>query len=117
MGGFIGTLLLGVLADPEECGSIESAPAYCVNPGTVTASWEQLGKQTCAALLAAAYSVIVTLLVLKAINLCVGLKPNHANLDFGEHGETAYHSPVRQYIPQPLEPKKSLDMEAIVLRP
>ena len=34
MGGFVGTLLLGVLADPEECGSIESAPAYCVNPGT-----------------------------------------------------------------------------------
>ena len=34
MGGFIGTVLLGVLADPEECGaSAAVAPSYCVNPG------------------------------------------------------------------------------------
>lgn len=36
MGGFMGTLLLGVLADPEECADVIVAPAYCVNPG---AAW------------------------------------------------------------------------------
>ncbi|CAK9028149.1 unnamed protein product [Durusdinium trenchii] len=66
MGGFIGTVLLGVLADPEECADVELAPPSCVNPGTATASMEQLGKQTCAALLAAVYSVLVTLVILKA---------------------------------------------------
>lgn len=34
--------------------------------GTAIASWEQLGKQTAAALLAAVYSVVVTLVILKA---------------------------------------------------
>lgn len=47
----------------------------------------------------------------QAIDLCVPLKPKHANLDFGEHGETAYHSPVRQYIQ---EPKKLSGLEATV---
>lgn len=34
--------------------------------GTAIASWEQLGKQAAAALLAAVYSVVVTLVILKA---------------------------------------------------
>eukprot|EP00490_Sorites_sp_Unknown_P012901 CAMPEP_0114674994 /NCGR_PEP_ID=MMETSP0191-20121206/47230_1 /TAXON_ID=126664 /ORGANISM="Sorites sp." /LENGTH=433 /DNA_ID=CAMNT_0001943425 /DNA_START=32 /DNA_END=1333 /DNA_ORIENTATION=- len=109
MGGFIGTVLLGVLADPEECGSDPAtAPNYCVNPGTVTASWEQLGKQLAAAGLAAVYSVVATWVILKAINFCIPLKPYHdGNLDLGEHGETAYHSPVRAYTaPKKHSPEK-----------
>ncbi|CAJ1370909.1 unnamed protein product [Effrenium voratum] len=98
MGGFIGSVLLGVLADPEECGDAPSAPSSCVNPGTVTASWEQLGKQLAAALLCATYSFLTTLLLLKALNLVMFLTPDHDNLDVEEHGETAYDTPAKQHI-------------------
>jgi len=112
MGGFMGTVLLGVLADPEECGGLEAAPSYCMNPGQVTASIEQVGKQLAAALLAAVYSVLVTLVLLKAINVCMPLKPiGTGGLDLTEHGEMAYHSPVRQYIQ---EPKKGSDDDSVV---
>ncbi|CAJ1368422.1 unnamed protein product [Effrenium voratum] len=102
MGGFIGSVLLGVLADPEECGDAPSAPSSCVNPGvlvgTVTASWEQLGKQLAAALLCATYSFLTTLLLLKALNLVMFLTPGHDNLDVEEHGKTAYDTPAKQHI-------------------
>ena len=29
MGGFIGTVLLGVLADPSECADGDAAPSWC----------------------------------------------------------------------------------------
>merc|ERR1740138_90473 len=58
MGGFLGTVLLGVLADDEDCGK------SCVNPGTVNRSLEQLGKQAVAAVFCAVYSFVVTYVLL-----------------------------------------------------
>jgi len=102
MGGFIGTILLGVLADPSECAPAEgsglTAPAWCVNPGTITRSWEQLGKQTVAAFFCAAYSMVVTFVLLKGLNLIVPIVPSaEGALDINEHGEKAY-SPTKIYI-------------------
>jgi len=100
MGGFIGTILVGVLADGSECGDTSSvAPAHCVNPGTVTRSAEQLGKQVAAAVITAIYSMVVTFVMLKAINLVVPVLPkNDGDLDKQELGEEAYvHTPVREY--------------------
>jgi len=102
MGGFIGTILLGILADGDECAATDAAPAvWCVNPGTVTRSGEQLGKQILAALFAAAYSFIVTFVLLKAINLIMTIKPLEdkilKGLDECEHGENAYHTPPKAY--------------------
>mmetsp|Transcript_26174 Transcript_26174/g.60610 ORF Transcript_26174/g.60610 Transcript_26174/m.60610 type:complete len:458 (+) Transcript_26174:72-1445(+) len=102
MGGFIGSILLGALADPRECGDQLLAPEFCINPGTVTASFTQVGKQTAAVLLCAAYSVIVTLILLKAISLCMPLKPESLHVDLHEHHEKAYHSPTRPYLAKPL---------------
>lgn len=102
MGGFTGTIFLGLLADGPECGgSAESFPVHCVNPGTITRSGEQFGKQLAAAVLCAAYSFVVTFVLLKAINFVVPIKPLNENilsgLDAAEHGEHAYHSPGKAY--------------------
>jgi len=105
MGGFIGTILLGVLADPSECapeeGSGLTAPIWCVNPGSITRSGEQLGKQALAAFFCAGYSMVVTYAMLKGINLFVPIKPTvkTAELDQHEHGEMAY-SPQKTYADQ-----------------
>ena len=54
----------------------------------------------------------MTLVLLKAINICMPLKPiGTGGLDLTEHGEMAYHSPVRQYIQ---EPKKASDDDSVV---
>jgi Amt family ammonium transporter len=99
MGGFIGTVLVGVLADPPECGDALTAPGWCVNPGTVTRSGEQFGKQLAAAVLTAVYSFAVTVVLLKTMMLVRNIVPTadeQKNLDQIMHGEQA-HSPAKAY--------------------
>jgi len=99
MGGFLGTCLLGLLADPSECGEDGAQPSWCVNPGTVTRSGEQFGKQLAAALLCAAYSFVVTVVLLKIIGLVATIVPTseeQEDLDKAMHGEQA-HSPAKAY--------------------
>mmetsp|Transcript_59991 Transcript_59991/g.135278 ORF Transcript_59991/g.135278 Transcript_59991/m.135278 type:complete len:459 (+) Transcript_59991:75-1451(+) len=93
MGGVLGSILLGVLADGPECANVETAPSYCVNPGTVTASWEQLGLQTGAVLACAVYSFVVSYILLVVIGHWIELTPSaqeQRNLDAVLHGEQAY---------------------------
>jgi Amt family ammonium transporter len=99
MGGLMGTCLLGLLADPSECGEGGAQPSWCVNPGTVTRSGEQFGKQVAAAFLCAAYSFVVTVVLLKVIGLVHPIVPTseeQENLDKAMHGEQA-HSPAKAY--------------------
>mmetsp|Transcript_56479 Transcript_56479/g.104578 ORF Transcript_56479/g.104578 Transcript_56479/m.104578 type:complete len:448 (-) Transcript_56479:156-1499(-) len=99
MGGFVGSCLLGALADPSECNDGDAAPGWCVNPNTVTRSWEQLGMQCTASVICAAYSFVATVVLLKLINLVVPIVPsNMQELDLQEHGEAAY-TPTKAYIP------------------
>jgi Amt family ammonium transporter len=97
MGGFIGTILVGALADPASC--LDADPAtnlYCVNPGSVARSWSQLGKQTAAAFFCAAYSFVVTVAILKIIGMMMRVVPSkeeQADLDFRLHGEQARPPP------------------------
>lgn len=107
MGGFIGTVLLGALADGSECapevGSAAVPPAYCVNPGTITRSGAQFGIQLTAALFCAVYSMVVTFVILKGINLMIPILPQAkglakgASLDLHELGEEAY-TPTKAYM-------------------
>jgi len=118
MGGFWGTILLGALADPSECGDAATAPKYCVNPGTVTRSGEQFGKQLAAAVLCAVYSFVVTFVLLKLINLVVPIRPSamgtQRSLDFTEHGEEAY-TPTKAYAaPQKSEETPAFESSAPV---
>ncbi|CAE7434098.1 amt1 [Symbiodinium natans] len=100
MGGFIGAIMLGTLADGSECADEATAPKFCINPGTVTASLSQTGKQTAAVLMCAVYSVVVTLIILKGISLCMPLNPPSLHVDLHElaEHEKAYHSPTRAYL-------------------
>lgn len=93
MGGFIGTILLGALADHQEC--LDADPetnTFCINPGTVVRSWSQLGKQTVAACFCAAYSFVMTVAILKGIKSMMKIVPSKEemeDLDFHVHGEQA----------------------------
>lgn len=108
MGGFIGTILLGALADPSECGGDE-APGWCVNPGTVTRSAEQFGKQLVAACFTAAYSFVVSFALLKIMERIVVIVPSpdeQAALDLAMHGEEA--TPPKAYT---ISPPKSYSQD------
>lgn len=102
LGGFLGTVLCGALADPGIC-SRANPPSYCVNPGTVSRSWGQFVKQTLAACFCAVYSSLVTYLLLWLINVYVPIVPeqelvaHEGSLDVAEFGEEAYsaNSPKR----------------------
>lgn len=98
MGGFLGTVLLGILADGPECAGVEP-PTWCVNPGTATRSFELFGKQLAAACLTAAYSFVVTYGMVKCIDLVLPIVPDEAklvNLDMSMHGEQQ-HTPTKLY--------------------
>jgi Amt family ammonium transporter len=81
MGGALGSILVGVLSDPTVTGG---DPAW---------SGPQLGKQVVATLIAAVYSYIVSVVLLKLIGLVMRLKPTKeemADIDKAWHGELAY---------------------------
>ena len=83
MGGALGSILVGALADPDLTGG---------DPG-----WggELFGKQVVATLIAAVYSYLVTVLLLKLIGLATRLQFNKEemeNPDKTVHGELAYTS-------------------------
>jgi len=102
VGGFVGTVMVGALADPEkDCGNKATALLYCVNPGTVHRSGLQFGKQLGVTVCCATYSVVVTLILLKTIDFFIPLKPltRGDNKDLSEHGEVAYkHTPPKQHM-------------------
>lgn len=103
MGGFLGTILLGILADPAECGDRETAPHWCVNPGTVTRSMEQLEKQIVAACLCAVYSFGVSIILLKVIGKFAQIVPSaeeQAAMDLAMHGEEAVSKHVAKPAPR-----------------
>mmetsp|Transcript_46726 Transcript_46726/g.111240 ORF Transcript_46726/g.111240 Transcript_46726/m.111240 type:complete len:521 (-) Transcript_46726:276-1838(-) len=80
MGGWIGSILIGVFADP-----ILGGPA---------ASGEQFAKQLAAAVGTAVYSFIVSFVLLHLVNLITPVVPSDADiaegLDSSMHGEHAY---------------------------
>lgn len=79
MGGALGSILIGALADEAV--------------GGVSASGELFAKQLAAVLIAAIYSYLATVLILFLIGLVVRLKPNLEEItdpDKSFHGEAAY---------------------------
>lgn len=102
VGGFVGAILVGALADPDVCNpgltsGIET-PTWCANPNTVSRSGLQFGKQLAAAIICALWSLLVTPLILKLLSLIMELKPPaDEHIDEHLHGEVAYHSPQKPY--------------------
>lgn len=94
MAGFLGTILVGALADGAECSDAENAPGWCANPGTVTRSMNQLFIQTFCAIVSAAYSFGMTYLLMKCLYTFypILLTPDQQDTtrDLLAHGEVAY---------------------------
>lgn len=92
VGGAIGSILIGVLADPPECLE-HSAPEWCVNAHTVAAGPSQLLLQVLAVLACIAWSCVITYSIIKVLMLTMNVKPTEeqrVNLDEEIHGEVAY---------------------------
>eukprot|EP00929_Paragymnodinium_shiwhaense_P012160 TRINITY_DN11888_c0_g1_i4.p1 TRINITY_DN11888_c0_g1~~TRINITY_DN11888_c0_g1_i4.p1 ORF type:complete len:474 (+),score=74.73 TRINITY_DN11888_c0_g1_i4:153-1424(+) len=103
VGGFLGTILLGALADPSECADASTSPSWCVNPGTVTRSGEQFGKQVLGACVAASYSFVVSAVFLKVLSLIMRISPTEEeleHLDKAFHGEVAHSSSMNNSEPR-----------------
>jgi len=65
VGGFLGTILVGIISDPVECLDAKNAPDWCANPGTCARSWNQVWIQIVCAVVSALYSFGVTALIFK----------------------------------------------------
>jgi len=96
MGGFVGTILTGALADGPECGDRLQAPEWCANPGTITNSARTFGVQLMGAVVAAVYAFTVTAVIIVLMRIVgfiirVPVKPeNPEKFDVQEHGELPY---------------------------
>ena len=88
VGGTVGALLTGVFADKALNGVFDGA--MYGNPG-------QVAIQATAVVTAIVYSGVVSFILLKVIDLAVGLRVDqeteHEGLDGALHGESAYGSP------------------------
>ena len=82
MGGFLGTCLLGVLAEHDVNG--------------VSGDWNQFKKQLAAALLCAVYSFAVAFAMIKGMMLVMDVVPDvemvRSGLDYSMHGMLAHNA-------------------------
>mmetsp|Transcript_677 Transcript_677/g.1580 ORF Transcript_677/g.1580 Transcript_677/m.1580 type:complete len:480 (-) Transcript_677:113-1552(-) len=95
VGGFLGTILTGVLADGPECADKVDAPGWCANPGTITFSFSQVAIQTLGAVVTGAYAFGVTCALVKGLSLILPNAPKGSEIgsdkfDLEELGEVAY---------------------------
>mmetsp|Transcript_8780 Transcript_8780/g.21952 ORF Transcript_8780/g.21952 Transcript_8780/m.21952 type:complete len:441 (+) Transcript_8780:62-1384(+) len=98
VGGALGTMLVGVLANGKECLDKDTAPDYCVFPGSVAASFEQFGLQARAVLISILYSFVVTFVLIRIMMRFMKVKPDEEIFDFLDeelHGEVAYKGPTQ----------------------
>jgi len=86
MGGVVGVLLIGLLAEPVMTGGIKGL----FHGG----GWELLGKQALGMAVVTVYAFVVTFILGKAIDMAMGFRVSSedetAGIDFAEHAETAY---------------------------
>ena len=86
VGGIIGTVLIGVFSTSEGAGGIDGL-LYGGGLGS-------LGDQTLGALVAIAYSAVITTIIALAIKFTIGLRLSEEDevegIDFVAHGESAY---------------------------
>jgi len=102
MGGFFGSVMIGLLADGHQCADASTAGIDCVNPGVVTRSAEQFMKQLGASVFCAVYSFGLSYGILKGLSAFMPIVPElweQLALDEHEHGEIAYNMAVEPGSP------------------
>jgi Amt family ammonium transporter len=92
VGGIIGTLLVGVFAD----AAVNPAVAASAGEGLLFGGGGSLlVEQVIAAVVTIVYSMAMTFLIVKAIDLVIGIRVSEEDeavgLDQSQHAETAYH--------------------------
>eukprot|EP00930_Biecheleria_cincta_P075500 TRINITY_DN62672_c0_g1_i1.p1 TRINITY_DN62672_c0_g1~~TRINITY_DN62672_c0_g1_i1.p1 ORF type:complete len:540 (+),score=59.54 TRINITY_DN62672_c0_g1_i1:238-1620(+) len=96
MGGFLGAILVGALADSSECADTHTAPKWCVNPGGATRSVQLVLIQTLCTVVSALWSFSFTYLILVLLNkmniapLLDTYEAQEKARDSWQHGEAAY---------------------------
>jgi Amt family ammonium transporter len=87
VGGILGTLCLGVFASTE----VNSAGV----DGLLAGNSGQIVKQFIGVVVVGGYTLVVSWILLKVIDLCMGIRLTEENevtgLDSVEHSETAYN--------------------------
>ena len=89
IGGLLGTLMLGLFADPKVNGLVTNPGLFITDGGG-----ELLKDQAVAAVVTIAYSFVVSFMLAKAIDLVMGLRVSEDEEDLGldqtQHAESAY---------------------------
>jgi Amt family ammonium transporter len=89
VGGFLGTLAAGVFASTEL--GVFKGQGFATD---ITSMGQQLGVQLIGALATLAYTAILTFLILKAVDVIIGLRVNREDeiggLDIALHDERGY---------------------------
>ena len=94
VGGTLGALLTGVFASSIINPVFKGAAGNTLPVGVIDGHWAQLGNQIVGILIAIVLSVIGTLVLLKLVDLVIGLRmsPEHEmeGMDVTQHGEEGY---------------------------
>jgi ammonium transporter, Amt family len=94
VGGTLGALLTGVFASSAINPIFKDAAGNTLPSGAVDSHWGQVGNQIMGILIAVVLSVVGTLILLKLVDLVIGLRmsPEHEmeGMDVTQHGEEGY---------------------------
>ena len=94
VGGTLGALLTGIFATSAINPVFRDAAGNTLPVGVVDGHWGQLGNQLMGILIAVVLSVVGTLILLKLVDLIVGLRMTTEHemegMDLTQHGEEGY---------------------------
>jgi Amt family ammonium transporter len=94
IGGTVGALLTGIFASSLINPVYKDAAGNALPVGVIEGHWGQLGNQTVGILIAIVLSVVGTLVLLKVVDLLIGLRMSPEDemegMDVTQHGEEGY---------------------------
>ena len=93
-GGTLGAVLTGLFASSTINPIFRDAKGNALPSGAIEGNWHQLGNQLVGIAIAWALSIVGTLILLKVVDLAIGLRVSAADesegLDITQHGEEGY---------------------------
>jgi Amt family ammonium transporter len=94
-GGTIGAVLTGIFATAAVNPVLKDANGNALRLGLIEGNWRQLGNQLVGVLIAWVLAIAGTLLILKLVDLVIGLRVSAEDevqgLDLSQHGEEGYY--------------------------
>jgi ammonium transporter, Amt family len=94
-GGTLGAILTGLFASKAINPILKDTQGNALNLGLVDGNWGQLGYQLIGVLIAWVLAGVGTIILLKAIDLTIGLRVSSDDevdgLDLTQHGEEGYY--------------------------